>query len=1106
MIESITLQGFKSFAERVRLDFGPGITAVIGPNGSGKSNVVEAVRWATHQARARELRAGRATELIFHGSGGKAPLGLAEVQLELRTTQGQLSFSRRIYRDGSAEQDLSGQAVRVRDIHAALRGTGLGPGGLAVIGQGEVSSVVQAEGQVLLGYLQEAAGLSRAVAAREEAERRLQGAASTLAELERGEHDLARQLQRLAAEAQAAGHHRQLSLRELALTETLRRQRQDTLAAEWRAANEEAARLSLQSAGVAQQTQLAAARLEAARSVLTSLRADLAAHQQALELLAAAQEAERRVSRSLHHLQAERAQTEAELASLCESENQRLPEAPDPAPLQAGLDQTRTELARLEAQQHPLSAELVRARRLETEQAEALTRSQTQRGSLETEWTELSAALEHLTPELARARAELSAAAQQRQQSEQAAQVAALQRAELQGQLTRLGRELAECRAERSALQREHSRLETVLSSYTRYGEGPRQALLSGHPGLIGSVADLLSVESEYQVALTAALGRRTEQVVVRGEADAREIIEVLKRRGGRATFLPLDLLRVRPRRDAALLGQPGVLGNLAGLCPSDPPQISEALLADILLLEDLKSATRLARQFASRPRLVTLDGELIEPGGALTGGRLPGGGGGVLADQRRMQDLTDELAQLDAAAAQLAGQEEQLGRDLAARPAPLPAQSPGNADAVRAEREAERRVTQLDTALQAAQDRRRGVQSRLEALLAAPQRLSDVSLSDLEARLTDLDAALSTVRVREREQAEQLAHARDLTARRALAEAAAARQRAAQVRLAASTAALTEYLAQQRAADDEVTRRQQEVAHHRPAGLTDAEQRQQAASLEYANLLARQNKLRENFEAAQLLAARREGSLEALPEGALLPGSPREWNAELTRVRTDLAGLGPVNALAETEHTEQATRLGQMQAERQDAAAAAQTLTEHLAELARGEDAATSAAFRRVGAAFTEYSRELLGGEGELDAERGEDGRLRGLRLQVQPRGKRTRSMALLSAGERTMAGLGFLFALNHAHPDSAPSDHPAPGVASGLPLAVLDEVDAPLDEANIRRFTHFLEVFAARGAQFVLVTHQKATMEVAQVIWGVTTDQSGASRVLSIRQGESG
>ena len=229
MLQSIPLQGFKSFADKTRLEFGPGVSAVIGPNGSGKSNVVEALRWATHQARARELRAGRGTELIFHGSGGKAPLGLAEVQVELHTPEGRVNLARRIYRDGSSEQDLNGRSVRVRDVHAALRGTGLGPGGLAVIGQGEVSGVVQAEGKTLLGYVQEAAGLSRAVTARQESEARLKEADAHLEQLRLVLAEREAAVARLERAARDARTHRDLSARVSALEEAQRRERNHSL-------------------------------------------------------------------------------------------------------------------------------------------------------------------------------------------------------------------------------------------------------------------------------------------------------------------------------------------------------------------------------------------------------------------------------------------------------------------------------------------------------------------------------------------------------------------------------------------------------------------------------------------------------------------------------------------------------------------------------------------------------------------------------------------------------------------------------------------------------------------------------------------------------------
>ncbi|MFC6590995.1 hypothetical protein ACFP81_02430 [Deinococcus lacus] len=245
-------------------------------------------------------------------------------------------------------------------------------------------------------------------------------------------------------------------------------------------------------------------------------------------------------------------------------------------------------------------------------------------------------------------------------------------------------------------------------------------------------------------------------------------------------------------------------------------------------------------------------------------------------------------------------------------------------------------------------------------------------------------------------------------------------------------------------------------------------------------------------LEELRLLVARREGQRTDLPDGCLPAGTPREWSVRAAEARRELESLGPVNARAETDYQNEAAGLLTALAELEDARQAAAELQAHLQTLEDSENQATEAAYARVAKAFSHYSAELLGGSGELEPERPGAGRLSGLRLAVQPKGKRTRAMSLLSAGERTMAGLAFLFALGHA-----PEDH-----AGGLPLAVLDEVDAPLDEANIRRFTAFLELFAARGAQFLLVTHQKATMEVAQALWGVTTDASGASRVLSIQR----
>ncbi|PNY82421.1 AAA family ATPase [Deinococcus koreensis] len=1103
MLHSVTLQGFKSFADRTRLEFGPGVSAVIGPNGSGKSNVVEAIRWATHQARARELRAGRGTELIFHGSSLKAPLGLAEVQLELQTPEGRVNLARRVYRDGTAEQDLNGRAARARDVQGALRGTGLGPGGLAVIGQGEVSGVVQAEGRTLLGYLQEAAGLSRAVSARQEAEARLREADSHLAQLELIRQERGAAAARLERAAQEARRHRELSARGLALEEALRRERQATLRAEVQAAQTEALALEARSAGLAAEVQGAATAVEVAREAAQDARARREAHAGALETLRAARDAHAQAARYRDHLSGEAQAIAQELAALPTAPPAQ--PVPDLPALEAAGAQARQSAEAAERRARGLDAELSRARALAARAAEAHARADASRETLRAELERAETQLGQLRDTLEAARERLALATHAREFAE--TQYAGLRggREDAAARERHLSGELSRLQASLAPLRRESERLESALNSYARYGEGARNALRLEHPGIVGSVADLLTVPAEYEVALGAALGRRLEQVVVARADDAREIIEELKRAGGRATFLPLDLIRARPRRDGALLREAGVVGNLADLCPSDPPLVAEAILADTLLVQDLRTANRIARAHVSRPRLVTLEGELVEPGGAITGGRLRDTAGGVLADQRRFQELAAELEAAEAQAQALARQRDQVQADLAGSGASHDALLAARERAAREEAEAERQVTQLDAqwrSLGANRDRllarlgpELGPELESDATPGEPAPLDPAGLEALEADLNAARQAAEAGRAAERGAAEALALGRELGALWRAYRAATTRAADLQARLEANAGAAAAQEAHLQAAQAEVARREATLGSLDEQEFPRAEQAREDAARAYANLIGAQNKVRARLEELRLLIARRQGSLEALPDGCQLPGTPREWTADLGRARTELEALGPVNARAEAEHAEAQASLDAQRAEMDDAAQAAGELRAHLHTLESAEAAATRAAFDRVNAAFQEYSAELLGGQGELETELDPEGRLTGLRLAVQPKGKRTRSMTLLSAGERTMAGLGFLFSLNHAGGE---------GSAGGLPLAVLDEVDAPLDEANIRRFTAFLERFSARGAQFLLVTHQKATMEVAHALWGVTTDQTGASRVLSIKRPE--
>ena len=1093
MITAITLQGFKSFADKVRVEFDPGITAVIGPNGSGKSNVVEAIRWATHHARARELRAARATELVFHGSGGRAPLGFAEVTLELRNLPGapRLNLARRVYRDGTTEQDLEGRAARVRDVQQALRGSGLGPGGLAVIGQGEVSSVVQAEPRTLLGYLEEAANLSRLATARDETRARLVEAGDALVTLRLLEDELSARVTRLGVDANAARRARELTLRSLTLRDALHRARQEALHQEIETLRTRESELIAESARVADDVRAAQDRQESLRDELARAAAQRSAHRQALELLGAARDASRQAEAYLGHLTSEVARLQAERAAL-DTAAPALP-ALDVASVEARLREARRSAEALEQEARRAEVDVNRALQEQTRRAEGAARRDAERSTLSEELARADERVTLAEQQLAAVTAEFEAARAIRAEREAEFARVASAREEQRSALRAARSERQALEAGAAPLTRELQRLEQYLASYARYGEGARNALRSGLPGVVGAVADLLRVPGDYETAVTAALGRRLEQVVVEDADVARRIIEHLKRVGGRATFLPLDLLRLRSRRDGPLLREAGVIGNLADLCPSDPPIVANNLLSDTLLVEDMRAATRLARAYPSRPRLVTVDGEVLEPGGALTGGRLRDSGVSHLGDQRRLAELHEELASSAERVTALGQVVSRVEGELTALDGRYDAALRAREEAARAERERERRLNEARAAVRGGLEARDALAARLSAspvAVAAPGGDGDApDVAALQARLEDVRARARAARETEREVQDALSGARELALAWRAHEGAVARAAALDARLAELREAVLAQEGRVADAQAEAMRRAADLGEFDEGEYDRLEAARAAASQAYANLLGRQNKLRAQLEEVRLTVARREAAVEDVPPGALPAGAVRDWQAELTRVQRELSELGVVNARAEAEYEEERARLDGMISERSDAERASAELSEALGELERNAQSQLSAAFGRVERAFVEYARELLGGEGELVAERDDRGFLVGVRLGVQPRGKRTRSMNLLSAGERTMAGLAFLFALGHAAEDR------------GLPLAVLDEVDAPLDEANIRRFTRFLQVFAARGAQFVLVTHQKATMEVATALWGVTTDASGASRVLSIK-----
>jgi chromosome segregation protein len=783
-VKSVTIQGFKSFGERVRVEFTGKVNAVIGPNGSGKSNVIEAIRWASHTARTRELRVRESTELIFHGSTGKAPLNVAEVLLELENVShvGAVNIARRLYRDGDSDLELHGKTVRVRDLHDVLRGSGLGPGGIAVVGQGEIGAVVSANPTTMLGYLEEAAGLSRATHRRAQSIERLEQAKLHLERAEDLAGEVRTRVAKLEVEARAAEEHGTLSAELQSLEAALSRQRVRVL-------REEIVKLERDILDVESRSQVSSEAISQATVSLESLRVDREERQRVYAETAAESErllGEARALRerasaadsSVTALRKERASLETELETLSKLEAPGAPEAPTDAleTLEASLAAARLALREAEASELQWRKQLADARirrdKLEVESRahrEALARQSAERETLQRDLETIRTEIETVRlerteqqPKLEEAKTDLEAAARLLERLEREAQ-------SVSGRIAETGSRINELKGARSPLQKELTRLEAVRQSRAYLSEGPRRAVQSGVSGIVGPVSDLLRVPQHLETAIGAVLGRRVENIVVETGDVAKAVIDVLKRSGGRATFLPLDILRSRGRRDLAIASERGVLGFAADLVSivgmgngesgvgkknkktsgdDSLEVVLENLFGETLVIETLETALVLARKYRDRPRLVTLEGELLEAGGAVTGGRGNDRAGESFADARRLEEAR---AELDALEENLAKLEVALGedRELASSSREAVARCDTRITELRRASEAARTaLVQLETRLESLETRETSVEARLKNLqtvsLASGSAVAE--LPDLEPLDAGLQAAAAVV------------------------------------------------------------------------------------------------------------------------------------------------------------------------------------------------------------------------------------------------------------------------------------------------------------------------------------------------------------------------
>ena len=1196
-LKQLELQGYKSFANRTEFVFDRGVTAVIGPNGSGKSNVADAVRWVLGEQSFNLLRGKKTEDMIFSGSDQRARLGMAEVRLILDNSDGSLpldfaevTITRRAFRSGENEYLLNGNRVRLKDIAELLGRSGLSRRTYTVIGQGLVDQVLSQKPDERRALFEEAAGITGQQAKRDEALRRLDETKVNLQRVQDLLQEMIPRLRHLKQAADKANQARQLQADLHALLRTWYGFRWHALLGEV----SQALQAERRAADLQRRFQTDLARIEtdllALRTRHTDLRQqlgdwrraagalhrqaeaaqrELAVHEErqrqlsvrqrdALADLAGLQAQETAAAERLQTLQAAlagcQAEADAHRAGLRRAEEALAQRQTERRARQAALEQAQAEANRLTAAQQAARTQVTQS----AERQVSLKRTEAEHAAAIEVARQACAALAQrlgdLETEQAATQAEIQRLAQAEVEQASLAEQAEGERRRLAAAHSDVGREMA-------GLQSRFEVLTRLRSEGAGFAAGVRAVLTdlsSPQPalprGILGAVSSLIRVPDRLETALEAALGGQLQDIVVETWEVAEAAIAFLKRSdGGRATFLPLDTIRPAPRIPTPAM--PGVLGVAADLVEADDrlAPVVAYLLNRIVVTEDLAAARRVRQKLGNgpQPTLVTLEGDLVRPGGSVSGGS-PGRQrqeGSVLAREREWRTLPAAIEALKARSRRVesqvsqAEQQRQAALDSQRQLRSAQAQQEQRAAAGREalnqvqrdldrQRQAERwhgdlarkaaeesgALTSQINSLQAALTRREAQQTAGQGVIAAAQQaLAALAADDLEQALATARAALATAQAQVAGQ-EALARQAQVARDQAVNQAAARRARAAewqaeldrlagQVReLAAQEAQLAGQIktyqdriepAEAELAQVEAGQAQQEIVANRARQQArNAETQLNQARLEMErrqDALARMRRdIEHDFGLVQLEQGETQTEQPPLPLGALVEALPVVENPpeglepEVQRLRQQLTRMGSVNPDAPTEYAEASGRHTFLVEQVGDLEKGAHGLREVIVELEKVMEREFRKTFRAIGERFKEYFSMLFdGGSARLSLTDGDSLATTGIEIIARPPGKRPQSLALLSGGERALTAAALIFSVLSVSPP---------------PFCILDEVDAALDEANVGRFRDALGRLAG-DTQFIVITHNRGTVEAAQTIYGVSMGTDNASQVLSLR-----
>lgn len=1175
-LKAVEMQGFKSFPDRTKLTFDDGITVIVGPNGSGKSNISDAIKWVFGEQSVKSLRGAKMEDVIFGGSVSRKPTGFAWVSLFIDNTDRSIEIdsdevviTRRLYRSGESEYRINNNPVRLRDINETFMDTGLGRDGYSVIEQGKIAEIVSAKSTQRREIFEEAAGISKFRYRKTEAERKLQQAEDNLVRLRDIMGELEDRVGPLKAQSEKAKQYLVLAEEKRSLEISL-----------WL---EQLAKLGRQLAELEDKTLLAAndkttaqkrldeiereieeiqkktqdanlyiehkrGRIKEYEDAISQAKVDTAVMQNNIEHNDAAIA---QLKKELGDSELSAGETEEKLTMLrsgyetCKKEAEELRRTLEAS--QKALEEKRQEEHRLTAEQGALMLQKeelqgqIHKAELSAETAgtladETVIRLEALRGQAKDKDEHLSRLREELTGHRTFAD-ELRERLQSLQNSKNGYLYKLKSRSDKQAELESRQRNCEKLAGEKLQRAQVLSDLEKNYESFNNSVKFVmKQAGAGALRGIIGPVSSLIKTENRYATAVEIALGAAIQNIVVQDEGAAKRAIMHLKEKGaGRATFLPLTNIRSNPIKENDMAARGGYVGLASELvqCDDRYREVVTSLLGRTVVTEDIDAATAIAKAYGYRYRAVTLDGQVVNAGGSLTGGSV-NKNASILSRRGEIDALTAEAKKYSGQAEELEAQLTELRRETdtiqatvdgieaeekTAREDLISAETLVKrlaANVEEAERLNEQALREYDELTARVEQLRRQKISGGELVVKLTEevdrltKLAAEGIAAHEALAAELSTAAEAVTAL---QMEDITRQKDCEAARLAieqmenqqrgGEAALAELRQRQEHLIAENAAIMAEIeeinagAQSGSSEIETLRRDIKEADEQRDRLevrrnilnresSDVISKREAAANELirlqeksADMQDQQNnistKMWEEYELTRSEAAEKAIVLEDIPAA----------QKRLSELRGRIRGLGAVNVAAIEEYEEVSGRYRFMKEQIDDAENAKKELTKLITELSAQMSAIFTERFAGINRHFGEIFRELFGGgHAELRLTDATDPLETGIEIIVQPPGKIIKNLSALSGGEQAFVAICIYFAILRVNP---------------APFVLIDEIEAALDDVNVGKFAAYLHRMTDH-TQFISITHRRGTMEQGDVLYGVTMEEEGISKLLRL------